>query len=144
MKLICYLFLFLLISSQTHADIFVKVPLASQVALASAARTTDTSVVITTVNPQKCGQFVVNITAYTAGSLTAHIQNYSPVTDTYYDVLVSTALAATGTTILKVCPGITAAANLSVADFLSPRFKIYLHPSTSDAITYSVGMNLVP
>ncbi len=65
------------------------------------------------VNYNGCGvQIGINITATTAQTLTVHIQGKDIASGTYYDILVSTALAAVAFTNLTVYPGTAASANI--------------------------------
>ncbi len=111
--------------------------------LASAARTADTTSGVTQTFPAKGVHVIINVTVWTAGSITPHIQGYDVVSNSYYDILVGAAIGATGQTILKVGPGITPTANVAVADLLPANWRVLLHPSTVDPITYSVGMEIV-
>lgn len=61
----------------------------------------------------------------------------------YYDVLVGTAITATGTTVLKVYPGISPSANSSANDVLPPIWRVKVTVADSDSLTYSVGANLL-
>lgn len=110
--------------------------------LPSAARTVDTTSGVTQTFPCRGVHVIINTTVWTAGSLTPHIQGYDKASDSYYDLLVGAAIGATGQVVLKVGPGITAAANLSVSDILPVNWRVLCHPSTTDAITYSVGIEL--
>ena len=112
--------------------------------LASAARTaTNNSSDITVYNGRGLVVFV-DITAYTAGGLTAKIQAKDPVSLKYVDVLTSASLAATGTTRLVVYPGVTAAANLAVSDVLSRAMRVRVEHADATSITYSVGAVVLP
>lgn len=67
---------------------------------------------------------VIDITAITAGSLTVTLEGYDRVSGKAFPILVSTALAAVGTTVLKVYPGITATANLAASDHAPVSFDV--------------------
>lgn len=89
---------------------------------------------------------VVNITALTGTTPTATftVQGYDESSNTYYPMLVSTALAATGQTVLKVGPSMTAAANLAVNDFVPKFFRVIcVLGGTTPNITATVGVNLM-
>lgn len=68
----------------------------------------------------------VHITAITGTTptLTVTIQGKSPVSGQYHTILASAALNATGLTVLRVYPGLTAAANLTVSDIAPPTFRV--------------------
>lgn len=85
-------------------------------------------------------QLVIDVTAAAATpSVVPHIQGKDPLSGKYYDLLVGAAITATGTTVLKVYPGITVAANLSASDFLPKTWRVRLVHADADSITYSVG-----
>jgi hypothetical protein len=75
-------------------------------------------------------------------TVTPKIQGYDPTTDTYYDILVGSAIDATGTTVLKVYPGIAAVANGSASDFLPTAWRVVMTHSAATDFTYSVSVNL--
>ena len=107
--------------------------------LASAARTAATVNSTDQLNTvYKGGHFIVNISAYTAGTYTPHIQAKDPISGNYYDILVGTALNATGTTILKVYPGITASANAAASDLLPRTWRVQLIGASAN-MTLSVS-----
>lgn len=82
---------------------------------------------------------IVNISAYTSGTFTPTIQGKDPITGTYYTILAGTALNSTGTTILKVYPGITAAANASASDFIPKTWRVSMVGASTPVATFSVG-----
>lgn len=55
---------------------------------------------------------------------TVTIQGKDPVSGKYYTILVSTALAAVATTVLRVYPGLTAAGNLIANDILPRTWRV--------------------
>lgn len=72
-------------------------------------------------------------------SVVPKIQGKDPVSGGYYDVLVGTAITATGMTVLKVGPGIGAVENGAANDFLPDTWRVRLEHADTDSITYSVG-----
>lgn len=87
-------------------------------------------------------QVVVNVTARTASTLVVTIQGYDEQSGTYFDLLASATINATGVTVLTVHPSGTAAAN-SVATRLLPRtIRVKDVTASSGTITYSIGMLL--
>lgn len=116
-----------------------------RVLLASAQRTA-TPTDVTQNNPQYRGVHVaVDVTDVGAASpsITPKIQGFDAASSTWYDLLVGAAITATGTTVLKVYPGITASANVSASDVLPARWRVRVEHADADAITYSVGANLL-
>ena len=61
----------------------------------------------------------------------------------YYDILVGSAISATGTTVLKVYPGIAASANVSASDALPLQWRVVMTHSAATDFTYSVTANLI-
>jgi hypothetical protein len=86
----------------------------------------------------------IDATAITATpALTVTVSGVDPVSGKIYTILASTAIATAVTTVLKIGPGLTAAANLVANDVLPPNFRITCAHGDSDSITYSVGGMLV-
>ena len=111
--------------------------------LASAARTALVDSADQKNNFHRGLHLTIDITAYTAGSITVTIQGKDPLSGKYYTILASAALAAAATTVLKVYPGITAAANASVSDVLPRDWRVSVAVGGAQSITYSVGASLV-
>lgn len=87
---------------------------------------------------------VVDITAIAATpSLTVKIQGKDHVSGKYYDILASVALTATGTTVLTVYPGVTAATNVSVSDVLPRFWRVSVEAADADSATYSIGAVMI-
>lgn len=76
-------------------------------------------------------------------SVVFKVQGKDPATGTYYDILTSAAVVAIGTTVLKIYPGITVAANVSVSDVLPQVWRVKATHGDTDGLTYSVSANLV-
>jgi hypothetical protein len=86
---------------------------------------------------------IVDITAWTAGSITLTLQGQDPASGTWYTLLASAALAAVATTVLRIGPGLTAAANL-VANVALPRtWRVSVAVGGAQSITYSIGFSAV-
>jgi hypothetical protein len=81
---------------------------------------------------------IINVTAVTATpSVVPTLQGKGPL-GTYYDLLVGTAITATGTTVLKLGPGIAPVANGAAADYLPDIWRVVMTHGDADSITYSV------
>jgi len=86
---------------------------------------------------------IIDVTAVTATpALTVKIQGKDRASGKYYDILVSAAIATVSTTVLKVGPGLTAAANLVANDFLPAIWRVTVTHGDTDSATYSVGANM--
>jgi hypothetical protein len=87
---------------------------------------------------------VIDATAVTATpALTVTVSGVDRVSGKVYTILASTAIATAVTTILKIGPGLTAAANLVANDQIPPVFRITCAHGDADSITYSIGGMLV-
>ena len=108
--------------------------------LASAARTATPTKAVQS-NPGARGlHLIIDVTAVTATpSVVFTIQGYSALGGDYYTVLASAAITATGTTVLRVYPGLTAAANTVANDVLPPAWAVDAVHGDADSITYSVA-----
>ena len=94
-------------------------------------------------NPGCSGAHVViNVTvAPTAGTITPSIVGICKGVE--YTLLTGAAISTTGITVLKVRPGITAAANASAADALPQEWRVDIAHSTTTSFTYSALANLL-
>jgi hypothetical protein len=113
----------------------------SAVELASAARTTTQTGADRTNHNSRALHVVVDVTVAGTGSITPKIQG-KDANGIYYDLLVGTAIIANGTTVLKIGPGITAAANAAASDFVPRTFRIVVTADNANPVTYSVGYEL--
>ena len=114
--------------------------------LASAARTTTQSSG-TLKNYRGKGIVVVvdvTVNAGSAGSITVAIKGVDPTSGKTYSILSSAAITSVSTTVLKVYPGLTAAANSVVSDVLPQSFSVDVTANNANPVTYSVGYFLVP
>lgn len=85
---------------------------------------------------------VVDITAISGAgaSLVITIEGKDPVSGKYYTILASAALTATGTTVLRVYPTLTAAANLTINSILPKTYRVRATiAGTTPAVTATVG-----
>jgi hypothetical protein len=88
---------------------------------------------------------VVDITAITGvgATLVVTLEGKDPVSGKYYTILASAGLTAVGTTVLKVFPNATAAANLAVNAPLPKTYRVRATiTGTTPAITATVGASL--
>lgn len=87
----------------------------------------------------------VDITA-TGGTptLTVTIEGKDPTSGKYYTILASSALASTGTTILRVYPGLTAAANVTANDALPRVWRVKsVIAGTTPSITATIAASVI-
>ena len=84
--------------------------------------------------------FWLNISAAPgADTVTMKIQWKDPVSGTYSDIIASVAISATGLTVMRVYPGITASANSAASMVLPRTYRVRVEHSGSGSFTYSVG-----
>lgn len=111
---------------------------------ASAARTATPTKVVQSNPGYRFLHLVIDVTAVSlTPSVVFTIQGYDPVADKYYTILASAAITGTGTTILKVGPGLTAAANSVANDCLPTQWAVDAAHGDADSITYSVSAFLM-
>jgi hypothetical protein len=83
---------------------------------------------------------VIDVTAVTSTpSTTFTIQGIDRTSGKTWTILASTALASTGTVVLRVAPGITASANVSANDVVPPLIRIVASHGNANSMTYSVA-----
>lgn len=88
----------------------------------------------------------VNVSAIsgTGASLTVTIKGLDPVSGASYTILASTAITATGLTVLRVYPHLTAVANLTAADVIPPNFQVTATiAGTTPAVTATIATQLL-
>lgn len=112
---------------------------------ASAARTATPTAVTVRAGRYKGIHLVIDVTAVTATpSVVPKIEGVDSVSGAVYTLLTGAAITATGTTVLKVYPGIAVSANVSASDVLPETIKVTLTHGDADSITYTVAAHLIP
>ena len=111
---------------------------------ASEARTATVNGELYTNTEYKGVDVVIDVTAVASTpSVVFTIQGHDIASGKYYTILASAAIVGTGTTVLRVYPGLTAANN-TVANFALPRaWRVIATHADSDSITYSVGFSAI-
>lgn len=84
---------------------------------------------------------IVDVTVVGTGTLTPKLQGKDPASGKYYDLLVGAAISGTGTTVLKIYPGILASGSVAAQDILPAVWRVVLTKSDATSWTYSVGYN---
>lgn len=84
-------------------------------------------------------QVVINVSAYTSGNYTPHIQGLDIVSGNWYDILVGQSISSTGETIIKVYPGIGALLNAATPDILPQQWRVQLIGASTPSMTISVS-----
>lgn len=113
--------------------------------LASAARTASPTADTFQTSGDSDGLLVIiDVTADPAtASVVFTLQGVDPVSGKTWDVLASAAVTAVGTTILRVSPNLTAAANTIAKDLVPAFFTVAAVHADADSITYSVAAQVV-
>ncbi|MBA3760130.1 MAG: hypothetical protein H0X07_06310 [Gemmatimonadales bacterium] len=111
---------------------------------ATAARTaTPTAANLTNFNGRAI-LVILDVTAITATPLlTLTISGVDIVSGKVYALLTSAVIGAVSTTVFKVGPGLTAAANLVANEYLPRALQFSVSHGDADSATYSVGYSLV-
>lgn len=99
-------------------------------------------------NPNARGvEVIIDITTITGTTptLTVTIRGRDPISGKTFTLLASAALAAAATTVLRLYPGLTAAANLVASDVLPPQWDITAAVAgTTPAVTGTISANYLP
>jgi hypothetical protein len=83
---------------------------------------------------------VIDCTAVSATpSVTFAVQGVDRVSGKVFALLTSAAITGTGTTVLRVSPHLTAAANTIAKDIVPPVIRVVPTHGDADSITYSVA-----
>ena len=97
------------------------------------------------LNPYARGVVVVIDATASAStpSVVFTIKGKSSLGSDYYTILASAAITGTGTTVLRVYPGLTASANLVASDVLPAVWRVEAVAGDADSLTYSVAANYI-
>lgn len=88
---------------------------------------------------------VIDATAAAATpSVVFAIQGKCPLSGVYYTILASAAVTGVSTTVLRVFPGATAAANLAANDMIPENWRVLATAGDADSLTYSISACLLP
>ena len=114
-------------------------------AFASAARTATPAVFNGIADDDVKGMIVtVDVTAISATpSVVFTVSRIDQLSGKISTLLVSAAITATGTTVLRIHPSIVAVANLAASDLVPSNWRITPVHGDADSITYTVGVELV-
>ena len=109
----------------------------------SLARTTDqvgTEVVVS--DKYRAAHVVVDVTAGTGINLVFTIKGKDKASEKDYTILASPIINATGTTVMRVGPELTAGANIA-KDYIPYVFHVDVTQSGGVSATYSIGASLI-
>jgi hypothetical protein len=112
--------------------------------LASAARTATTSTSDIVATNARGVRVIINATAKTSTpSVVPTIEVKDPVSGVYTAVLTGAAITDAANVQLRVYPGIAAVNNLSANDVIARTFRVTMTAANANALTYSVGVDLL-
>lgn len=118
--------------------------MSQQTVYASAARTATPTAVVVNTRRAKALYLVVDATAVTATpSVTVTVDLYDSLSNSYTTLLTSAAISTVSRVVLKIGPGITAAANVAVLEYLPDQVRVTCTHGDADSITYSVAAHLL-
>lgn len=115
-----------------------------QTVYASAARTATPTAVSLPTRRAKALYVVFDATAITATpSIVCTVDGYDSLSNSYWNLLTGAAVATAVKTVYRIGAGLTAAANLTVLDYLPDTVRITMTHGDADSITYSVSAHLL-
>lgn len=113
------------------------------VVLASAAQTTTQTQADQTNYGGRGVVVILDVTSAGTGSITLEIDGKDPASGKYYAILTGVAVVANSTTVYRVYPGLTAAANATASDVLPRTWRIKVTANNANPVTYSVGASVI-
>jgi hypothetical protein len=115
-----------------------------QTVFASAARTATPTAVTVNTRRSKGLTLVFDVTAVTSTpSTTVAIEGYDNLSNSYFPILTSAAVATAVKTTMRVGPGLTAGANVTFADYLPDQIRISPVHGNANSMTYSISVHLL-
>lgn len=110
----------------------------------SAARTATPTAVTLAMGGCRGLHLIIDVTAVTATpSVVPTIDGYDTLSTKYYNLLTGLAITATGTTVLKIYPGIATIVNAAASDVTPNTIRITMTHGDADSITYTVAAHLL-
>lgn len=85
---------------------------------------------------------IIKVSTASGFTITPTIQGKTAFGD-YYDILVGAGITASGTTVLKVYPGLTPSANAVANDVLPDVWRVNIAVADATSVSYSVAANLM-
>jgi hypothetical protein len=110
---------------------------------ASAARTSTPTAVEVNASGAHGIHLVIDVTAAASPSVVPTIDGYDELSGKYYNLLTGSAIVATGTTVLKIFPGIATLANGAASDIIPNRIRISMTHGNANSVTYTVAAHLM-
>lgn len=113
--------------------------------LASAARTATVAVSGINTGDAPAAYFVLDVTVDGAASagITWKVDYLDETSGKYVNLLTGASVADVGTTVYKISPALTAAANSIAQEHVPQTLKVTVTHADANAMTYSVGLLLL-
>jgi len=112
----------------------------TQTLFASTARTATSVSSVLSAEEVVSSVFIIDVTAASATpSVVFSIEGKDPLSESFYNIIDSAAITATGTTAIQVGMNIVAAANVAANKILPEEYRITATHGDGDSITYTVG-----
>ena len=113
----------------------------SQILFSSAARTATIVSSVVSAEEVISSIFAINVSAASATpSVVFSIEGKDPLSGTFYNIIDSAAITATGITTIQVGMNIIAAANVAANEMLPAEYRVTATHGDADSITYTVGV----
>lgn len=112
--------------------------------LTSASRTTTQTQADQTNAVFKGVCVILDVTIIGTGNITLEIDAKDPTSGKYYVLLTGAAVSSNTTNTYTVYPSIVNTANVSASNVLPKTWRIKVTANNANAVTYSVGYNLLP
>lgn len=110
----------------------------------SAARTATPTAAEFYSNGRSGLHMVIDVTAVAATpSVVPTIDFHDTLSNKWCNLLTGIAITATGTTVLKIYPGIASIANAASSDVIHGRMRLVLTHGDADSITYTAAVHLL-
>jgi hypothetical protein len=111
---------------------------------ASAARTATPTAAEFSADGYHGLHLVIDVTAVTATpSVVPTVDFYDDLSGKWCNLLSGTALTATGTTVLKIYPGLAPVAAGAASDCVHGRMRLVCTHGDSDSVTYTAAAHLI-
>jgi hypothetical protein len=116
-----------------------------QTIYSSAARTATPTAVVLNTRRAKALYVVIDVTAIAdSPSVVPTVDGYDSPSDSWFNLITGAAITGTlDARCLRIGPGLTAAANLTVLDYVPDRVRVVMTHGDADSITYSVSAHLL-
>jgi len=88
---------------------------------------------------------IIDVTAATSTpSVVPTIDGKDDLSGKWYNLLTGVAITATGTTVLKIYPGIGQATNAAASDIIPANLRLVMTHGNANSATYTAAVHLVP